>query len=193
MSHFNEYLNIPDITLLTDFARQHGIKQVYKRGEYFCRAGEVCTRIAYIEEGGFAYRTTDEAGQRHTIGFNFAHDFVNDYQSFSSQQPAVINTVALKNSTVYEFGYEDFETFCHQSNRHLRLKQHIAESLFRMTYNRMISLYNSTPRQRYESLLKHFPDIFQQTNLNEIASFLHISPFTLSRIRRKITFGEDKR
>ena len=59
-----------------------------------------------------------------------------------------------------------------------------------MTYHRLLNLYSASPKIRYQELLKRCPDIVHQTSLKEIASFLNISPYTLSRIRREITFGQ---
>ena len=113
-----------------------------------------------------------------------------DYESFTRQTPAIIYTEAIKASTVYQLSYNQLEEFWAATRQNQLLGRKIAENLFCMTYHRLLNLYSASPKIRYQELLKRCPDIVHQTSLKEIASFLNISPYTLSRIRREITFGQ---
>jgi CRP/FNR family transcriptional regulator, anaerobic regulatory protein len=53
---------------------------------------------------------------------------------------------------------------------------------------RVFEMIALTAEQRYEILLKERPDLIQRVPLQYLASMLGISPETLSRIRKKITF-----
>ena len=55
MAHFNEYLNFLELSPLIKHFLQNGKKRLYKKGEFFCQASEVCHNIAYISQGGFRY------------------------------------------------------------------------------------------------------------------------------------------
>ena len=64
----------------------------------------------------------------------------------------------------------------------------IAENLFTQTYSRFLDHYRYDARERYERLLARCPLIVQQLSLRDIASFLNVTPKTISQIRRDITF-----
>ena len=53
MAHFNEYLDLLELSPLVYHFLHNGKKQLYKKGEFFCRADEVCHHIAYVSKGGF--------------------------------------------------------------------------------------------------------------------------------------------
>lgn len=58
MAHFNEYLDFLELSPLIKHFLQNGKKRLYKKGEFFCQASEVCHNIAYISQGGFRYFIT---------------------------------------------------------------------------------------------------------------------------------------
>ena len=53
-------------------------------------------------------------------------------------------------------------------------------------------LHRATARERYELLLQRCPGIVEHLDLQDIASFLNVTPKTISMIRKNITFGKDK-
>jgi CRP-like cAMP-binding protein len=60
----------------------------------------------------------------------------------------------------------------------------LMEQYYIQLENHMISLQSHSATERYEQLLSHQPEIFQHVQLQFIASYLGISPETLSRIRK---------
>ena len=89
MAHFNEYLDFLELSPLIKHFLQNGKKCLYKKGEFFCQASEVCHNIAYISQGGFRYFYLDTEEDKHIIGYSFEKDFVVDYESFTKQTPAL--------------------------------------------------------------------------------------------------------
>ena len=64
----------------------------------------------------------------------------------------------------------------------------IYEHLFHQIYTQYLDTYRMTIREQYINLLHRCPQIVQQINLQDIASFLRVTPTTISNIRREITF-----
>ena len=81
MAHFNEYLDFLELSPLIKHFLQNGKKRLYKKGEFFCQASEVCHNIAYISQGGFRYFYLDTEEDKHIIGYSFEKDFVVDSQN----------------------------------------------------------------------------------------------------------------
>ena len=66
-----------------------------------------------------------------------------------------------------------------------RLGRYVAENLYEMVYERLLDSY-CTPEIRYQRLMKRCPDLKDTVPLKSIASFLGVTPETVSRIRRKL-------
>ena len=155
MAHFNEYLNFLELSPLIKHFLQNGKKRLYKKGEFFCQASEVCHNIAYISQGGFRYFYLDTEEDKHIIGYSFEKDFVVDYESFTKQTPAIVYTEAIKASTVYQLSYNQLEAFWAASQQNQLLGRKIAENLFCMTYHRLLSLYPNTLSRIIEKMSRH--------------------------------------
>ena len=69
-------------------------------------------------------------------------------------------------------------------------KQAKSDCLFTQIYAQYLDTYRMTTRERYKRLLLRCPELVQSINLKDIASYLKVTPTTISNIRRKITFGE---
>lgn len=94
---------------------------------------------------------------------------------------AIEESVIIKTNTDLEAEmfakFPKFETMCRLMSEELLAKQQIDFDEFK----------TSSPEQRYYSLLQKRPDLLQRVPLNQLASFLGISPPSLSRLRARIT------
>ena len=72
----------------------------------------------------------------------------------------------------------------------MELRAVIAEHILNQYRARYLDLHRTTPRERYDMLLHRCPGIVEHLPLHAIASFLNITPKTISMIRRDITFGQ---
>ena len=72
----------------------------------------------------------------------------------------------------------------------MELRSLIGEHLLSQARARYLDFHRTTSRERYELLLHRCPGIVEHLPLNAIASFLNITPKTLSMIRRDITYGQ---
>lgn len=62
----------------------------------------------------------------------------------------------------------------------------VAEQMFVMAYRRLLDSYCCTPKERYVELMRQYPDLKDRRPLKEIASFIGVTPETVSAIRRKL-------
>ena len=75
-------------------------------------------------------------------------------------------------------------------NKYLKEKtSEIYKHLFLLIYSQHLDSYRLTVKERYIQLFNRCPQIVQQINLKDIASFLKVTPTTISKIRKEITFS----
>ena len=67
-----------------------------------------------------------------------------------------------------------------------QLERILAEELFVQTYKRLLDVYCKTPTELYWDLVSRSPDFQNYITLREVASFLRVTPETISHIRKKI-------
>ena len=77
-----------------------------------------------------------------------------------------------------------------QDKKSMDLRCLIAEHLLSQARARYTDLHRATARERYELLLQRCPGIVEHLALQDLASFLCITPQQLSRIRKAVTFSE---
>jgi len=69
------------------------------------------------------------------------------------------------------------------------VQQAISDHLFSQVYTQYLDTYRMSTRERYTELLRRCPNLVQNISLKDIASYLKVTPTTISNIRREVTFG----
>ena len=185
MYPFNTYTIGIELSSLKDYCIHHGEQKKFFRGDFFETEGIPTHCIGYITYGCFKYIVHNKTeGKDFISGFAFCGEFVADFPNCLSRQPAVVSIVAMGNSEVYIIdGKKLFNVIDNQEIGH------IYERLFEQIYSQYLDSYRLTTRERYKRLLLRCPEIVQSINLKDIASYLKVTPTTISNIRREITFG----
>ena len=186
---FNSYIDGLDLSALKEHSVRHGRLTQYAKGDYFVKAGEESHYIAYVECGYFNYKVhnfTD--GKDYITGFSFEGEFVGDYPNCLSNKTSEVIIVAGTSCKVFQLCGEELGKLL-DSNGMRELKQAISDHLFSQVYTQYLDTYRMTTRERYKRLLLRCPEIVQSISLKDIASYLKVTPTTISNIRREITFG----
>lgn len=186
VADFNTYITQFDYSWLIDFMEQNGTLVQYRRNEPFCVAGKSCKALGYIRSGAFVYAAYDTEANRHVVGYAFENSFVGDYATFRLKGPANVDINALYDSEVYVLTIEKFNQFITQHPDIREQLLRITEILYSEIYRRLIAAYTRTAEERYTEIQHRCPDIFHHTTAKDLASYLQITPETLSRIRRKM-------
>jgi CRP-like cAMP-binding protein len=125
-------------------------------------------------------------GKEITFQFFFENEMVASMESFRSGKPGMMNIETLEPSTLLVLSRKNFETIL---NEDPALKDFLMETAFRRFshYSKLyLSFLKNNPVERYKELLRNQPRIIQRVPQHYIASYLGITPVSLSRIRNKI-------
>ena len=154
-----------------------------KKDDCLIREGQVCRIFYFIDQGAFRHYTMQDDGQEATLNLFNATDWMLEYKSFMTQQPSQNIIQAVTGSEVFELSMWDFHDLVRLSEGYLRMGR-ILENAIRnqdFQHNRL------SPEEKYEHLLFTRPELLHYFPLKHIASYLGMTPETLSRIRKKIS------
>ena len=119
------------------------------------------------------------------IDLCYERDFFGDYMSFLIQQPSPLEVVTFEASEIFRISRANFEKLTTNTDFGDKICRFAAESLFIHKQDQQINLLIKSVSERYGDLLKKQPNIIQRTPQKHIASYLGITPQSLSRIRKR--------
>lgn len=113
-------------------------------------------------------------------------DFFGDYFSFITNQPTDLEVICFEPSTLFRIDKQKFELLAKTEYGRI-ICQIAAESLYIHKQTQQLELLSKTAEQRYLEMFEKQPSIIQRTPNKYIASYLGITPESLSRIRKRIS------
>ena len=124
--------------------------------------------------------------------FSFEGEFAGDYPACLDGGQALTTIEAMVPTRIIRVSGEQLMDFFHQDAEKMELRSIIAEHLLSQSRACYFDLHRATARERYELLLQRCPGIVEHLALQDLASFLCITPQMLSKIRKNISFGAQK-
>jgi CRP-like cAMP-binding protein len=149
------------------------------------REGEISRKIFFIKEGCLRMAFNNK-GKDITFQFFFENQPVASIESFMSEQPSQFSLETIEQSIIKVLQKKDFEKIMREVPE---LKDALHELMFERLgrYSKLfLSFIKDTPELRYIDLLHSEPHILQRVPQHYIASYLGITPVSLSRIRNKL-------
>jgi CRP-like cAMP-binding protein len=156
-----------------------------KKGQAFAEEGKVAKLLAIIVHGDMRHYYTRDGIERTTY-FYFEGSLVGAYFSCITGQPAKLTIEAITDCELLVFPYTALDTLFRQSHAWERFGRLLAEYIALGLEERMVTLLMMSPEERYQDLLASSKDkILARIPQHYIASYLGITPVSLSRIRSR--------
>jgi CRP-like cAMP-binding protein len=146
--------------------------------------GEISKQMHFIKKGCLRIWFNKD-GKDITFQFFFEGQAVASIDSFLSNQPSMFTLESIEPSTIISISKDNFEQL---QKAYPKLKEGFHEILYQRLRNYsqlFLSRIKDTPRERYEDLIKNHPEIIKRVPQHYIASYLGITPISLSRIRNR--------
>ena len=156
------------------------------KNEFFIQQGKVCVNYLFLEQGFIRSFTLDLEGNEVTTEFYSNNQVVFEVGSFFQKTPSKESFQALEDSYGWYIDFDQLQTLFHAIPEFREFGRMILVRGFISFKQRALSLINQSAEQRYETLIKSRPEIFQRAPLKNIASYLGITDTSLSRIRREL-------
>ncbi|NML65182.1 Crp/Fnr family transcriptional regulator [Hymenobacter sp. RP-2-7] len=158
----------------------------YPAGAYFSEAGRVAREIAFVLEGVFRICYFDREGTEITKYFLEAPRFMIDLPSYQYQLPATEYVQAVTPARVLVFADRDWQALgCTIVGWPGLERTLITRSLLEMV-ERLSALGHADAATKYTAFLRTYPHLANQVPLAYLASYLGITPQSLSRVRRNL-------
>lgn len=151
------------------------------------RQGDVSTHIFMIVSGTLRMYYIDNEGKDISFQFFFENQLVSSFESFYLSKESKFYIESLEETELVSINKTDFERLLNEIpelNRYVT--EFVCNRFFNYT-NVFLSQIKSSPEERYRELLKENPKILERVPQHYIASYLGITPVSLSRIRSRIT------
>lgn len=172
-----------------ELAKAFFLPKKLRKRQYLLQEDDVCKYFAFVEKGMLRSYTVDEKGVEHIIQFAFEGWWISDQYSFLTGEPSSYNIDALEDCELLLLSKPAEEELLKQVPKMERYFRILLQNSLIAMQRRLVSSLSHSAEEKYNELVQSCPTIPQRVPQHMMASFLGITPETLSRIRRKITSG----
>jgi CRP-like cAMP-binding protein len=154
--------------------------------QLFATEGKRCNEVGFLLAGNMRHYYTKD-GEEKTTYFYFEQHFVSSYISCITGAPSLLSIEALTDCRLLVFRYDILHELFDKTQAWARFGRLLAEYLAIGLEERMVGLLMLSPEERYLQLLQgNKQKILERIPQHYIASYLGITPVSLSRIRSRM-------
>lgn len=172
-------------SLLKELETQWTDTVVLKRNEFLVQQGMIHTRLYFVEEGSLRVFIEDEE-EEHTIRFGYKGSLITALDCFLTEKPTSFYIQAIKKCQLKVISKKDYLTVINSKEEYKKLWNDLLQDFVHQQIEREIDLITYSPKKRFERVFKRSPQLFQEIPQKYIASYLRMTPETLSRILKSI-------
>ena len=151
------------------------------------REGDICRHLYFANQGLLRFFVVNADGRDTTKFFTPEHQLFTSQQSFSTQSPARENIEALEDTELLTISYPALQALYEDIPKWHKLIRRVLQEVNVMTERIYMESITITAEERYRRLLQDEPEIALRAPLKHIASYLGVTPESLSRIRKKLS------
>ncbi|MEO5908491.1 MAG: Crp/Fnr family transcriptional regulator [Ginsengibacter sp.] len=165
------------------FCKTLFIPKKLRKRQYLLQEGDVCRYTAFVEKGMLRTFTIGEKGNEPILQFSMEGWWIADLYSFLTDEPSLYNVEALEDCELLLITKENWDILLEKIPALERYFRLLIQNNLIATQGRLMSSLSETAEEKYTKLINNFPGCIQRVPQHMIASYLGITPETLSRIR----------
>ena len=169
-----------------EFCKTLFIPKKLRKRQYLLQEGDVCRYTAFVEKGMLRTFTVDEKGNEPILQFSMEGWWVTDFYSFLTDEPSRYNIEALEDCELLLITKPSWNILLEKVPAFERYFRILIQNNLIATQRRLIGSMTESAEEQYTKLIANFPTCLQRVPQHMIASFLGITPETLSRIRSQM-------
>ncbi|TDO20841.1 Crp/Fnr family transcriptional regulator [Pedobacter duraquae] len=190
MRYAKLYENFSRYTLIaeSEYARIEDllVKRYIKKKHVLIERGEVSRYVYFVLNGSVRSYTLDQSGVEHVMQLAFEGHWITDLSSFITQNPGEMIVEAIEDTEVLLLAHHDLQLLFEEIPALEKFFRKLYERAYVSLQKRVTNRESVSAKERYLELIALQPHIAQRIPLIYIASYLGITPESLSRIRNSI-------
>ena len=183
--HFNEKVPLTEEEqeLIKNYLT---VKKLRKR-QYLLQEGDVCRCVAFVEKGALRLYRVNEDGSENIVAFALDGFFITDLYSFLTNEISTYNIDAIEDSELVLITRSASDELRTLSSRYQEFIFRETSEAYIQLARRITSIISLGLEERYKELTTEYPDIIHRVPQHMIASYMGLTPETLSRVRKRIS------
>lgn len=161
------------------------IKKIPK-GEYLLQYGEICRNTFFVEKGLLRMYSIDKNGKEHIIQFAPENWLIGDRSSLYFSEKSNYYIEAVEDSEVSVLSRDFFNKLLEEFPNSIEKSDLVLQKHVKSLQDRINSLLGETAEERYLKFIKMYPDLLLRVPQWMVASYLGITPESLSRVRKEL-------
>jgi len=167
------------------YKQSFAVKRVKKK-QFLLHEGTICRYMAFVVKGAMRQYTIDNKGNEHIVRFGIEEWWMSDRESFISLIPSRYNIDAIEDTDLLVTTNEQLIRLQDQSPLFVKLGHILDEKSYIASQKRIAATIGLSAEEKVQDLLAHYPRFFSRIPQNMLASYMGITPETLSRIRKQL-------
>ena len=164
-----------------------------KKDEYLLRKSEHCKHTFFVEKGLLRQYSIDEKGKEHILSFAPENWFVTDRESAFFNEPSAYFIQAVEESQVVLVNEDFLQLLSEKIPNFVDFNNRLLHNHIRHLQYRINLLLSADAEDRYLEFIKTYPDILLRVPQIMVASYLGITPESLSRVRKELAHKNFKK
>jgi CRP-like cAMP-binding protein len=160
-------------------------KLILKRNEFLVTKNSINTNLYFVKNGSLRVFIEDETEQ-HTIRFGYENSLITALDCFLTHKPTSFYIQAIKKCELTVISKAKYEEIINAKSTLQTVWKNLLENFVYQQIEREIDLITYSPQKRFERVMERSPQVFQHIPLKHIASYLRMTPETLSRILKNL-------
>jgi CRP-like cAMP-binding protein len=166
-----------------DFCKTLFIPKKLRKRQYLLQEGDVNKYTSFVEKGMLRTYSVDEKGNEPILQFSFEGWWVADLYSFLTNEPSKYNIEAMEDCELLLITKPSWDIMLDKVPALERYFRILIQNSLIATQQRLMGSITETAQEKYTKLINNFPGCLHRVPHHMIASYLGITPETLSRIR----------
>jgi CRP/FNR family transcriptional regulator, anaerobic regulatory protein len=167
------------------FMKKHLFIENLKKGEQYCEQEKICKKMGFVLEGVFKVIKTNSIGNQYIPYFSSEGHFAVAIESYTNKTLSEEAVEALTDCKVVTLTRFAFDLFEKEITNFSKIINQLKEKAFMEKYKLKSEMLIDDAETKYAKLIERQPSIIQRVPQLQIALFLGITTYTLSRIRAK--------
>lgn len=156
------------------------------KGEYLLMPGEICRDSFFVEQGLLRYYSIDAKGKEHILQFAPENWFMADRESAYFGKPSQYFIQALEDSSIVTLNESFILELAAKYPAFITFNNRLLHNHIRHLQDRVNSLLSFTAEERYLNFIELYPNVLLRVPQTMVASYLGITPESLSRVRKEL-------